>query len=368
MARTLTHYGWQVSPYSAKTRSYLLALGVEFKDCEPSVIKLLREIKPAVGRIIMPTVRLSSGAWLQDSSVIIDHFEEAQLGAPMIPSGPKQRVASYLLEVFADEWLPMIALQSRWRIPENATFALDEFARSGLPWLPRVIGRRVVRPFADKMKGYLKPLGVNSETTQGLQETLQLTLNALEAQLSLTPFLLGDRPSLGDFSLFGPLWAHLYRDPGSRSIFDDTPSICAWMDRLRTGAQATGDLLAEDEVPEALDPLFRCVLEDQWGWIGTLTQAIDHYVESHPDATRVPRALGHSPFVIRGRQSERKLITFVQWKAQRVTQAYQEADGRADPWLYRALGLSSPEAVAQIFKKIANPIELNGDFCDRPPR
>ena len=355
-----THFGWLVSPYSAKTRAYLQHSGQPFNDVEPTAWTLLRTIQPAVGRLIMPTVRLPDGRWLQDSSRILDHFAD-QPGFPdLYPPGPRQRLASSMLEIFADEWLPMAALHYRWNRPENKRFALDEFARCGTPWLPRALGRPLIRSFADRMKSYLPILGVTDQTMPGVEETIRLTLDALEAQLAQTAFLFGDAPSMGDFSLYGPLWAHLYRDPGSTGLFDSYPAIRRWMDALTTGQTEHGTFLADDVVPEALDPLFACILTDQWGWIRTLVGAIDGYCAAHPDAKRVPRALGSAPFQIRGRTGERKLVTFVQWKAQRAVRAHAAAQGSAEAWLDRAWATEHGDRPRPPFVAVENPFALKG--------
>ena len=88
----IKHYGWKVSPYSAKTRSYLQHIGVDFDDIEPSAFYLYRRIRPAVGRIIMPTVELTNGSWLQDSSVIVDYFENTPSTPSVQPKGSVQRL------------------------------------------------------------------------------------------------------------------------------------------------------------------------------------------------------------------------------------------------------------------------------------
>ena len=359
MPESIEHYGWQVSPYSAKTRSYLHYAGIGFTDIEPGVPTLYRRIQSAVGRIIMPTVRLEDGTWLQDSSVIIDHFEARESTASVHPPAPTVRLASALLEVFADEWLPMAALHYRWNLAANSEFAITEFARSGFPSLPRALGRPLVRPMAGKMKGYLPLLGVTPETQPGVEKMVQVVLASLEAQLQVTDFVLGDRPCLGDFALFGPLWAHLYRDPASRFLFDDAPSVIRWMESLRTQPVASGSFL--DRVPESLSPLFACALQDQWGWIRTLVAAIDAYCEAHPEATRVPRSLGEADFMIQGHPGRRKLATFVQWKAQRARTAYEQATGEADDWIRAVLELGPGEDVSGCITEMRNPFVLR-DF------
>ncbi len=355
MSRPPQHYSWLVSPYSAKTRSYLAYKGIEFDDRPPTLLGLGWTIRRAVGRPIMPTVRLADGTWLQDSSLILDHFEAARPTPSITPPGPTQRLAAALLDLFADEWLPMAALHYRWSIPDNRDFAIDEFAKNALPRLPRLLSRRMIRSMAAKMQGYRPLLGVLPATIPGVEETTQRTLSALEATLNQHPYILGARPSVADFSLFGPLWAHLYRDPGTTHLFDPHPALVAWMERVHRGDQpAAGEFLAGDRVPEELGPLFECVLEDQLAWIQTLVQAIDRYCNDHPEATRVPRSLGSASFSIRGRVGTRKLVTFVQWKAQRTRRAYDEAGGAADPWL-RSLGAEDPERSIPV---IANPFAI----------
>lgn len=360
MAHAPVHYGWLVSPYSAKTRSYLKYKGLDVRDVEPSVFQMMGMIQRAVGRVIMPTVRLPDGTWLQDSSVIIDHFEAATPEPTILPPGPTQRLASSLLEVFSDEWLPMAALYYRWSIPENVAFAKTDFARSGLPWVPRFIGRRLIASFAHKMESYLEVLGIDDTTSPGVVDTVQLVLSTLEGHLAQSPYLFGGRPSLGDFSLFGPLWAHLYRDPGSRHLFDETPHVRRWFDDLLSGAPVRGEFMADDEVSPALSPLFACVLTEQWPWIQTLVKAIDDHCTQHPSAARVPRALGEADFEIQGRAGRRKLITFVQWKAQRARDAYTEAAGSADPWLRSVLDLAEDADVTTRITPMENRLVLRG--------
>ncbi len=338
------HYGWSVSPYSAKTRAYMTYKGVAFDDIEPSGARLFGPIRRAVGRSVMPTVLTPEGAWLQDSSDIIDTLERRHPAPSVIPPGPRQRIASLLLELHADEWLPLVAMHTRWNRPENARFAVDEFARSGFPRLPRALGRRLIRPIAAKMRGYLPPLGVTPETAPGIERHLARLLDALERQLAAQPYVLGGRPCIGDFALFGPLWAHVYRDPDSTYMFDDSPSVRAWMQRLRAPASAPADaaFLPDDQVPEALDPLFRQLFAEQFAYVLQLADAIDRYCDEHPDATRVPRSLGDHPFSIGGAQGTRKLITFTWWMAQRPLDVYRSLDASArapvDAWLDRVGG------------------------------
>ena len=348
----LRHNGWINSPFSTKTRAYLRFKGIDFEETDPSFLALGGRIRRSVGRMIVPTVEMPDGTWLQDTSDIIDSLEVRYPEPSVVPLGPTQRLASALLEVFGDEWLPMASLHYRWNLPQNSAFSLGEFARIGLPWLPLAIGRRLIAPAADKMKGYRSVLGILPQTISGIEETTNRVIYALNEHLSEQPYLLGSRPCIGDFSLLGPLWAHLYRDPGSTYLFEDAPRVVDWMERLLSTSQEPGTFLDGDAVPTSLDPIFELVFQDQWPWIKTLVAAIDEYCDQNPTAHRVPRALGSAPFQICGTTGDRKLVTFVQWKAQRARRAFEEAGGNADGWLERVGGTDQIIPIRNPFKRV----------------
>jgi glutathione S-transferase len=342
MAQRIQHYGWLVSPYSAKTRTYLRFKQIPFDDHVPSIVRLRGTIRKAVGQMIMPTVQLADGTWLQDSSDIIDTLEAMHPDPCTVPSGATQRLASSLLELHGDEWLPMVALHYRWNVPENNAFAMDEFARYGLPFLPLFLGKRVVGPVAKKMQGYLPRLGVTDDTISGVEALATGLIADLNTHLSGHNFILGGRPCIADFALFGPLWAHLFRDPGTTSMFDDAPHVRGWMDRILAPDGKHGAFLADDEVPETLDPIFQRVFRDQLAWVQTLTEAINAWCAENPDATRAPRSLGGAPFQIGGCDGSRKLATFVQWKAQRPWTVYQNATSEDQAVLSQWVARFSP--------------------------
>ncbi len=345
MSSLLKHYGWPVSPYSAKTRAYLQFKRIPFSQVYPSLWYLRFRIQKAVGAAIMPTVRLNNGTWLQDSSHIIDELEALHPNPSIHPSGAKQKLFSYLIELHGDEWLPMVALHYRWHLKENKAFALQEFKRYGLPWSPYFLSTPLVLPIAKKMQSYLPALGVTDKTIPALEHFTQTLLNNLDNHFQQHRYLFGDRPSIGDFALFGPIWAHLYRDPGSTFLFNKVPQVKEWMERLLDPSPFEGNYLPEDQVPETLFPILRCIFRDQIPWIQTLRTAINQWCEANPQAKRVPRSLGFAEFSIGNATERRKLITFVQWKAQRAWASYENSTSEekveVDQFLLR-LGLPNP--------------------------
>jgi len=356
MSSQLQHFGWLVSPYSAKTRTYMRFKGIPFEDRAPSARQLATTIRSAVGRAVMPTVRRADGTWMQDTSEIIDSLEVEFPEPAIAPGGPSQQLASLLLELHGDEWLPIVALHYRWNLQGNAAFAKAEFGRYGFPWLPGLLSRRLAAPMAGKMAGYLPLVGVHPETIPGVESFTNELISRLDKHFCGHRYLLGGRPCLGDFALLGPLWAHLYRDPESRPLFDEAGSLVEWMERLLEPPGEPGDFLPEDEVPATLDPIFETLFTEQFAFVTDLVAAIDVYCDEHPEATRVPRSLGDHDFAIGGHRGRRRLITFSQWMAQRPLDLYHgfsdEQRSRADRWLTRVGGLEAMQL------QVRNPFAL----------
>ena len=383
--------GWLVSPYTAKVRSMLAYKQIPFEDISPSAPRLYLHIAPNVGRIIMPTVQLADGSWRQDSALICDEIEAEHPEPTTKPAGAAQQLAALLLELYADEWLPMLALHYRWNLPANSHWAEREFGRCAFPWLPSGIAARLVAPFASKMRSFLRVQGVSAETRDGVERSATHLLDSLETHFcsGRHRFLLGGRPCRGDFALYGPLYAHLCRDPGSRALFNAAPSVVGWLERLhghttdpafpdmacrarREGSHEQGDsrerseeavhvtgFAPADEVPETLDPIFRALFQDAWPFLESLSDSIDGYLDRQAAGAvqgplAVPRAFDYSSFTVGGMIGERRQLTYSAWRLHRPLDLYRSlalAPSRslehasAEAWLHR---LGSLEAFRRV--------------------
>ena len=80
--------------------------------------------------------------------------------------------------------------------------------------------------------------------------------NVMENQLASQKFMLGNRPSAGDFSLYGQLTQLVGFDPTSRAIAHEvSPRTVAWVDLMhdQSGAEPKEqDWIALDDQPESL--------------------------------------------------------------------------------------------------------------------
>ncbi|MBK7772608.1 MAG: glutathione S-transferase C-terminal domain-containing protein [Sandaracinaceae bacterium] len=211
---------------------------------------------------------------------------------------------------------------------------------------------------ANKMAGYRAVVGVTHDTIPGVERFTEQLIAQLEAHFRAHPFLFGTRPSIADFALYGPLWAHLYRDPASTYLFRDAPHVVLWFERLMSPLGRDGAFLADDVVPPTLEPVLATFFAEQMPFVMALMDAIDTWCAAHPGATRVPRSLGEHPFVIGGAEGTRRLLTYTQWMAQRPMGAYAALSrtprSEVDEWLRR---LGGEDAVRALGRPVRHPFE-----------
>ena len=319
-----TLYGWEVSPYTAKVRSYLQYKNIPFKTVVPNIITLKRFIAPKVGKIIMPVVTSPNAEVLQDSSVIIKTLEQRYPNNPIYPKTPKQALVSMLMELCGDEWLPMAALHYRWNYPENRPFILNEFGKSALPYFPGFVQRRVAATFAEKMKGYLPILGITDATEDALEVNTHTLLKTLNRHFEKHPYLLGKAPCVGDFSLFGPIYAHLHRDPYPKGLVTNYPNTLGWINRMKNNfGQTTNGFLEDDEIPESLFSLIKLIIEQQLPLIKDCIQSINLWVEENPGKIKLPPRLGETELKINHASASRYNLTYPYWMFQQIAEFYQ---------------------------------------------
>ncbi len=325
-----TIFGWEVSPYTAKTRSYLAYKGIEFKQKVPSAFTLKGKIKKDVGQMIMPVVYHNDMA-LQDSSVIMDFFEQSVPQKSIIPNNSSQKILSLILEMFADEWLPMAALHYRWNYPENRSFILREFGKSALPYWPSFFQVKLAKSFAQKMYGYLPIMGISKDMQPALEKNTLNILNALNEHLGSNkktnenPFIFGSQPSFADFALFGPIYAHLHRDPFPNNLVAQYAHVLKWINTLLEQPQnIEGQWSSHESNIDSLMPLLQIWASHHAPLIRHTISSIGQWMKEHPEAEKLPRSIGKVDINIEGQSEKRLNFTYGYWMWQRIRKQYQD--------------------------------------------
>ncbi|HTU61240.1 MAG TPA: glutathione S-transferase family protein, partial [Polyangiales bacterium] len=242
--------GAQVSYYTGKVRAYLDYKAIPYEEI-PARREIYRDlIVPRTGVRFIPVLISDDDVAVQDSTAIIDFLEARYPHPSVYPSGKLQRWVALLFETYADEWLVIPAMHYRWNVPENRAFALAEFGRLSAPDATEAeqlkIGESLAGPFA----GALPALGVLPQAVHAIEQSYLAFLTDFDRHLAEHAFLLGQRPCIGDFALYGPLFAHLYRDPASgRLMREHAPRVADWVERMQAAQPVQGELLDEDRIP-----------------------------------------------------------------------------------------------------------------------
>lgn len=270
-------YGGPVSLYTGKVRSYLRKHNIDFIEVHPNSERYLKHIVPTVGRWIMPCMETPDGRIIQDGADIIDFFEfEARLSAfPARPTTPVHRAVTHLFELFGGEGLLRPAMHYRWNFDEqNLSFLESEF---GISVIPKMTSDQISMNFArssGRMRKAAVTFGVGPHSTELIESSFMEWLDLFSAHLEHNAYLLGNQPTLGDYCLMGPMWAHLFRDPAPTAIIKKhAPRVGRWVERMSTyepydgeffeSPTAPRELIAGDELPDTLVAMMRFIAEDR---------------------------------------------------------------------------------------------------------
>lgn len=256
-------YGAPHSLYTGKTRAYLRKQGIRYVERVTADPRFRSEVVPVIGRGIIPVVVLPDGTVVQDTVEILDWFERAGVPNSAYPPGARQRVLAHVAELYAVVVLTRHAMHYRWSYAsEQDQFLADAFASgSGTASADQVMQR---------MQSYLPILGVTQATIPAIEASYLELLDLLEAHFAEHPYLFGGQPSLGDYGLLGPLFAHLGRDPVPADLMKRrAPKVFRWLERMNASdpdmpeyGERNAGYLPDDAVPATLEPLFRHMADE----------------------------------------------------------------------------------------------------------
>ncbi|MEQ9146422.1 MAG: glutathione S-transferase [Parvibaculaceae bacterium] len=332
MADVYQLLGADISYYTGKARAYLRYKDIPFEEVRATRDVYVNTILPRTGVAMIPVLISPDNVAVQDTSEIIDFLEERFPEPSVFPATPRQGTVARLFELYGDEWLVIPAMHYRWN--HNAEAMYLEFGKVSRPDLSEAeqveVGKETCKPF----QGSLPVLGVLPETESAIEASYEQLLHDLDAHFAVHPYLLGSRPSIGDFGLIGPLYAHQYRDPASGALMKRiAPNVAKWVERMNAPEPKSGDFLPGDEVPGTLYPVLKRIFEEQFPPLAEMTVALADWIDAHP-GEKIPRAIGKQSFTLKGADgtpvtAERGMFTFTQWMAQRVLDFYQPLSGEA---------------------------------------
>ncbi len=336
-------YGAPVSLYTGKARSYLRKQGIPFVEVSPGSDRYLHEVVPVVGRWIIPVLETPDGELVQDSADIIDHFERdgSPTRYPAYPVTPLHLAVSHVFELFGGEGLLRPAMHYRWSFDdENLAFLEDEFVAGLFPGLPADAAASEFERSSRRMRRAAVSFGVLPETMPLIETAFQEWLELFDAHLAGSPYLLGGRPTLGDYGLMAAMWAHLFRDPAPVAVVKRvTPRVGRWVERMstaepgdseygRTGSPGT-ELFAEDELPATIDAMLAFVADELLPEVAAHVEHANRWLADRPDLVAGTnglehpgaRAIGSATFEWRGTSLTTGVLPYRFWLLQRLQRA-----------------------------------------------
>lgn len=287
-------YGTPGSLYTAKVRSYLVKQGIGFSDHAAGEARFRAEIAPRVGRWIIPVLEGADGQLLQDGTDIIAHFEAG--GSTRLrayPLTPRHRVIGHVFELFGGEGLLRPAMHYRWNFDEtNLPFLANDFAAALAPTgAPESARAEIFAGAARRMRRAMDSFGVSEASIPLIEAAYEQFLDLFDAHLAGSPYLLGGAPTIGDYGLVAPLFAHLSRDPVPSALMKRRAHrVWRWVERMNRADADAGeygspppDLFADDAVPDTLKALLRFVAEDYLPELRAQVGFANAWLEERPD-------------------------------------------------------------------------------------
>lgn len=384
MPDPLRLYGMPGSLYTAKARSYLRKQGlplVELPVGDPGFAAMVK----AVGRFIMPILHDADGTVVQDGAAIIDHIEftgRARLSA--YPADPLLRVIALIFELFGGEGLLRPAMHYRWNFDaQNLAFLRRDFVAGLAPGADTAQGDAVFAMASGRMRKAAASFGVAPETCGAVEQSFAEFLALFDAHLECRPYLLGGHPTIGDYGLVGPLYAHLARDPAPSLLMRQSAyNVWRWTERMNASAPLLDGLAADEALiessalPATLSALMAFIARD---YLGELTAHVDFanaWLDARPDLVAgtnglpepAQRWIGRCAFAWRGHSIETAVMPYRFWLLQRIQDAADTLGGDARAALLALLGSTglAPLLMLKTRRRVErrDHLEVWGDLRD----
>ena len=168
-----------------------------------------------------------------DSTPIIRRLETLFPERSVLPNDPALAFIDYLIEDFADEWCTKYMFHYRWHFSEDADKAGTLLPLGMNVSMPSEMLGQFKAQIAQRQIDRLYVVGSNETTAPVIDASYRRFLSAMEAHLSEQKFMLGQRPSAGDFALHGQLTQLVGFDPTPRDIANEiSPRTVAWVDQV----------------------------------------------------------------------------------------------------------------------------------------
>ena len=225
-------YGGELSYFTRKLEAACIFYGLDFEmrsknRHDPA------EIERRSGTHQVPVLQTPENWMIGDTTPLMQLLDARFPHRRMFPEGPNG-VLVHIGEEHFDEWVARTMVHYRWHYPDSTLFASTRMADG-------------MAEVAERMRNWgpraCRATGTESQTQrQAAEDEYVRVLEAAEAQLGKTRYLLGDRPCAVDCIVLGGLRAHTYMDPDPKKVTAGYPRVVAFSEGAADGWDGSGEL------------------------------------------------------------------------------------------------------------------------------
>jgi glutathione S-transferase len=239
-----TLHGIGPSPYSVKMRALMRYRRIPFVWTGtgfPRDVAVANNLPP-----VIPVLQFPDGRFMNDSTPLAYALEREHKERSVIPDDPALAFLSDLLEDFGDEWITKMMFHYRWYYAPDREFAQTWIVTCRDPVMEEGERQSFMKMFNDRQVGRMAMVGCTEQNKPIIEESYRLLLETLDRHVRHLPFLLGSRPCLGDFGLYGQLQI-LATDPTPEAeMRARAPDVHCWIMRLDDASGVEGQWIPAD--------------------------------------------------------------------------------------------------------------------------
>lgn len=313
------------SLYTAKARSYLRKQRIAFEEVPPADPRFTEHVLPQIGRWIIPVLELPDATLIQDTEAIIDHVEATgRAPVPAMPEDGVMETLARIIDLFGGEGLLRPAMHYRWSFDaENLAFLRADFLSALAPDAEGDMAEAVFGMASGRMRAVTEGLGVTPATAPLVEQSYCEFLDLFEQHLATARYVLGDRPTLADYGLIGPLFAHLARDPAPSLLMKQrSPRVWRWVERMNAPGAHTQTLFTPENLPPTLIALLQFIAAEYVPEATAYVAAANTWLQAQagqPPSTRpLPRVIATTTIAWRGAEIRVAVMPYRLWMLQRV--------------------------------------------------
>lgn len=237
--QSYTLHGLDPSPYSVKMRALLRYRRIPFvwrNACSPRDVAVAAGLPP-----VIPVLRFPDGRLMNDSTPLAHALERAHPAArSVVPDDPAMAWLSDLFEDFGDEWITKMMFHYRWYYAADRAFAQGWIANARDPVMPERERRDLMQAFNDRQVGRMALVGCTEQNRPIIEASYRFVIETLDRHVRRVPFLLGSRPCLGDFGLYGQLQILSIDPTPAAEMRARAPNLFVWLIRLDDASGVEG--------------------------------------------------------------------------------------------------------------------------------